>query len=339
MESRDGRWSGGDASSPDDGSRPSSRRKTLWLVHLAVTSGLLGWLLWRVDWRLMLSTLDRVEVPPFAFAGFAFSAIVALEMVRLRVVLTPLGLRWTELARLHVIGAFFGNFLPGQLGADLYKIVVLRPFDGNVARPLSLVLLLRAIGLAVLLATAVAGIPIYGPVLLAQGASLRPDFGLPILAAIGTTVIVVAMALRRRRARRVLAERTARFMSRAREALMAVTGSHIAMLVSLSILVLVARALVVYFLVVAVGSRLDFADAVWVVALATLITLVPISFAGWGLREGAVTLLLVQLTLAYEEAVVVALFGRAFILLLSGAGGIWLMFELAGGKKAPAANR
>ena len=282
----------------------------------------------------MASALDRIRVGAFGLALLSFLSIAALEMMRLRVVLTPFGLRWTQLVRLHVIGAFFGNFLPGQLGADLYKVVVLRPFDQSVARPLTLVLLLRAIGLAVLLAAVLLGLPIYGPALLQQGLSLRPGLGVPVLAAIGATAIVVTLALSRPRFRRVLAERAARFSSRAREASLALTGRNVAVLVGLSMLVLVARALVVYFLAAAVGSTLPLADAVFVVALATLITLVPISFAGWGLREGAVTLLLVQLALTYEEAVLVALTGRAFLLLLSAAGGIWLALELAFGKRA-----
>ncbi len=336
MEFLDGRRSDRAVRPSPDGSRPSGRRKAVLLVNLAVTAALLGCLLWRVDWVLMISALDRIQVAAVGFALSSFLAIAALETMRLRVVLTPFSLRWIELARLHVIGTFFGNFLPGQLGADLYKVVVLRPFDGSAARPLSLVLLLRAIGLAVLLAAVLAGIPFYGPALLQQSVSLRPDFGLTMLAAVGATIVALVAMLWRPRFRTMLAERGARFVSRAHQALRGVTGRNVAGLVGLSILVLMARALVVYFLAVAVGSVLDFADAMFVVALATMITLTPISFAGWGLREGAVTLLLVQLAMVYEEAVLIALTGRAFILLLSGAGGIWLVCELAFGKRAPA---
>ncbi len=338
MESHDRRSSDIDERSTLEGSR-SGRRRGVLLANLVVTASLLGWLLWRVDWLSLTSALARMRLDAASLALFSFGLIAVLEMMRLRVVLESFGLSWAELARMHVIGAFFGNFLPGQLGADVYKVVIMRPFDGGVARPLSLVLLLRAIGLIVLLAAALAGVLIYGPALVQRGAFLRPGFGLAVPAAIGATAIAVVLVLRYVLLSTALAEHATRFWSRARGALQMLTGRDLAGLIGLSILILVARAGVVYFLTVAVGAMLEFTDAVFVVALATLITLVPISFAGWGLREGAVTLLLVELAIAYEQAVLVALTGRAFILLLSGVGGLWLVFELVSGKRASRGSR
>lgn len=311
----------------------------LWRLGLAGkvlgAAVLLGLLLGRVDWGFMADSVRRLEIVPVALAGLSFLGIALLEVGRLHLVLGPFAPGARTLVRLHVIGAFFGNFLPGQLGADLYRVHVLGRLDRNVARPLALVVLLRLVGLAVLLAAALVSVPLRGQELtewlLAHATVSTVSWTAGLVAVLAVLALGAALlsSIWARRGSRAKA-----FLDQTREAFLSVTRGRMAGLVALSFLVLGARILVLDFLVAGVGANLVLVDTLMVVVLATLITLIPISFAGLGLREGVVTLLLVHLGVGYEDAVLVALLGRAFILLFSGAGGVWLIGETPTADKA-----
>lgn len=328
--------SDGDREDRNDGIGDGLRRSRLsgrWagsVLHLAVTVALLSWLLGRADWRSMIHAFR--DILP-AFVGWAllfFVSTVAVEIGRLKLVLSAYRLGWVGLMRLHVIGVFFGNFLPGQVGADLYRIFVLRQLDEDVDAPMTLILVLRAIGLAVLLLPVALCLGARGEAL-AERVGFRRDVAVPALT-VGVLVIGVVVLLVLRRRRSAWVPRVARFVGRARAALTAVPERRWAAVVVLSAAALLTRALVVESLVWSVGSSIPFRDAIFVVASAVLISVVPVSFAGWGVREGALTLLLVEMGETYEDALLVAIVSRAFIVSLSAVGGLGLIFGLGPGR-------
>jgi uncharacterized protein (TIRG00374 family) len=303
-------------------------RRLLLAGKLAVTIVLLLLVLQRVDWRLMASSIGQLDTVAVILALLSFMTIAALEVGRLRVALAPFDLSWLELTRLHIIGVFFGSFLPGQVGADIYKVVVLRPRDRGSARPLTLVLLLRLLGLTVLLFGAMLSLLLAGQVLWQRLHELPATWRL-------SPLLVIAVAAGMLAAAAVLLslpglrQRVSRFLRRYTDqildAVLAVTTGQVVVLVILSLLILGARMMVIWFLTTATGVSLSAGEALLVVTFATLITLIPISFAGLGLREGVVTFLLISLSVSYESAVLVALLGRGLILLLSALGGLWLV--------------
>lgn len=307
-----------------------TRQRLFVLAKVAAAVGLLLFLLWNADWALMTGALYRTREDYLLLALICFSGTALLEVGRLRVALAPYSLGWLQLARLHLLGAFFGSFLPGQLGADLYKASWLTALDRGVARPLTFVLLLRMHGLAVALAAALTCM------LLLQSELSQWSIGLGSLPHPDTVVLVSSIAalaaaaiLAHPSARSKFVNHSARFLHQAREAALSVTARQTSALLSLSVLTVGARALVLYCLARAVGESIGLEGAVLVVAFATLILLIPLSFGGLGLREGAVTFFLVQQAVPYEKAVLVALLGRALILLLSGLGGTWALYEAA----------
>ena len=64
-----------------------------------------------------------------------------------------------------------------------------------------------------------------------------------------------------------------------------------------------------------------------------------ISIAGLGVREGLVVFGLTSLAVSYEDAVLVAFLGRAFIILISIVGGAWLVVTAKPGAAAPSTDR
>ena len=288
-------------------------------AKLAVTLLLLALLLRRVDWSILRERFLDLHYGTVLLAFLCFLLIAAGEISRMKAVFSVFNLSWIELTRLHVIGSFFGSFLPGQLGADVYRVHFLGRLDSNPDRSLALVVFMRLVGFSMLLAAALLGLAFHGRELWPQ---LSPRVPGPLLTFVALISILGILTLSTFPRTRV---RLATFFRRSRQALTALTAAELLALFFLSLLVLAARMLTIDVLVRATGSSLVWTEALVVATLATLVTLIPISFAGFGLREGAVATLLVYFQVTYEDAVMVAALGRAFIVFWALAGGVWLL--------------
>jgi glycosyltransferase 2 family protein len=78
----------------------------------------------------------------------------------------------------------------------------------------------------------------------------------------------------------------------------------------------------VYFLFKAMGLPLSILDAMWMGSLVLLLQLLPITFAGLGVREGAYAYLFVIRNLPSEQGVLMGLLFFSQMLIFSGVGGI-----------------
>ncbi len=292
-----------------------------WLfAKLAVTVILLAWLLERLDWTSLGDHLHELRVGVVALAFVSFLLIGGGEVARMRAALSAFGLRWRQLLRLYLISTFVAAFLPGQLGSDLYQVHFLARIDRSPDRPLALIVLMRTIGLAVLGAAALLALALPG-----RDAWPRWRPALPGLLLVIVGVLLVATAasavLLHPRSR----ARLGTLLRRSRQALAALTPAELTALLLLSLVVLATRVLTLDLLLTAVGFPLRWRDATVVITLATLVTFIPISFAGLGLREGAVTALLVFFRVPFDEAALVAVLGRVFMVALALAGGACLL--------------
>jgi uncharacterized membrane protein YbhN (UPF0104 family) len=303
-------------------------------LRLTVTLILLSVLLARVDWQTMQVALRSLDIGLVGLAWCCFLGIAGLEVVRLRVVMAPASLPLRSLLRVHVAGAFFGNFLPGQVGADLYKALKLSAPSGSFASSASLILLLRVIGMVTLLLGAVAAAVPHWPMVVTWLEVAGPPavsdagFAWPVVAGaivLGLAGIAVLVCFSRGPVQTVARGTIRKLGVESWRAVRAVRPGQIAILFLLSAIILVLRVYVLDFLVLATGVELRFSEGLLVVSLATLLTLLPISFAGLGVREGLVVFGLTQLAVGYEGALLVAVLGRVFILVISLAGGIWLL--------------
>lgn len=308
-------------------------------LKLVVSAALLVLLSRRVDWGTMSRVSGDLEWFSIFVAMLAFALVACLEAARLRVVLSRFSLRWLDMFRLHFVGIFFGNFLPGELGGDVYKVAALRERFGGVTRLAALMVVLRLFGLAALLP--VAGVSSFllwstisewfSAVKFRSPPWLSSSGGWLVVAGIATCAVAALwLQLQRPKARKWLAAR----LRAAREELSMIRPAQAMVLFFLSLLVFFARAATLMFLAGAVGAKVSPAAGLWVVSAATLVALLPVSFAGLGVREGVIALMLARLSVEYEDALMVALLGRALILVMSVVGGGWLVAEFASQRAA-----
>jgi hypothetical protein len=105
---------------------------------------------------------------------------------------------------------------------------------------------------------------------------------------------------------------------------------------------LALQALVVWYFVAVAGALripLPVPAAFLMVPLCTLLQAVPVSFNGWGLREGLFALYFAQVGLPRESALAFSLTGAGLIILLSLSGAVvWMARGAPPSANAPAAS-
>ena len=289
--------------------RPVARRRTfrgfLVAAKILVSVALLAAVVAASDLGAVRALLVRLD------PGHALLAVVLLAGIALvsglrwclvgRAIGAPLPLR--DCVSLMLVGTFFTQVLPTSIGGDAVRILLAGRHGLPYGRAFSGVMLERASGLLALVLMVAGGT-------LWLGARIDPPLlrltllaSLPaLLAALGLLCSLDLLALPRPLAR--LARPFFALAADARRVMLAPMVSLV--LLSLSAVAQLLTVAAVFVLAHGLGLALDFAAALAVVPAIVLITFVPLSFAGWGLREGASAVMLAFVGIAAEQAVAVS---------------------------------
>ncbi|MDQ2868863.1 MAG: flippase-like domain-containing protein [Verrucomicrobiota bacterium] len=130
------------------------KKIALAIIQLAVTSAVLCYVFWDGDKReKMLVALRLADYRWIAVAVFAYIIVEAAAAVRWHVLLKVQDIRLSvpRVSGLFLIGMFFNQFLPGGTGGDIIKsYLLLKETPGKKAGALLAVLFDRLIGLVAL---------------------------------------------------------------------------------------------------------------------------------------------------------------------------------------------
>jgi len=315
-----------DVSARPGDAAPADRAGGRWLLRAAVTVVALGVLAIHVDRQKLLAELASLSLASIAAAALLImlQALVAAE--RWHYLNNALGITVARLAtlRIFMFSLLMGQVLPASIGADATRAFLIQRHSGSWKAALASVVLDRLIGLAVLAAIIVAGLPrlLTGW----QSASLAELVGASaviLLAGSAAAIMVMAWAIRLVQRWPAMA-RIAPIMEAAAATFTA--PSRMATLLALSVVNHGCSILTMYVLAKGLGANLALAAAVVFVPLILLASAVPISIAGWGVREGAALILLGQAGLSDAQALAVSVAYGAITLLPALIGGlIWLV--------------
>ena len=251
--------------------------------------------------------------------------IVLIQSERWRCVLGQLGVKlpYSGAVRLTLISYFFNQTLPSTVGGDAFRVwgTYRRGISFNDA--VSSVIVDCIIALVSLLILIAAGLPWLT-------ALLKSPFTFWIfcsLVAAGTIGIVFLL----------LSSRLDSLLSRWRlgRTLMSILDCARAvflnMRVTISVTVLsvfsyVITSFMVYILACSMLIELEFMHSLLLMPLIVLLTILPISIAGWGVREGAMIMLLGLVGMPSEQALALSIL-VGIVALISGLPGglIWLI--------------
>jgi len=300
---------------------PRTRRLLFWL-RLITGVGVLGLIFTRVD--LSAATIQRGPLLLEAIAGATGLLMLSQAVAALRwgIILDDDRLPWFYLMRLSLIGAFFGLFLPTSVGGDAVRAIATARSSPHSGRAIASVFIDRGFGVLATLVLAVIGFtldPSLG-ILTGNGVRWEPrlvSIGLP-LALASTAVLLLS---RSARARSVVYKGLGMFTELARSPRRMVKVLGLALL-SQSLIVLLW-----YTLSRGMNLALPGSMFLWAVPLVSLSALLPVTFAGLGVREGVWLVLLAGTAIPPANIVAFSLLYFGCSVLVGIIGGIWFVFS------------
>ncbi|MGC0396785.1 lysylphosphatidylglycerol synthase transmembrane domain-containing protein [Bradyrhizobium sp. USDA 241] len=302
------------------------RRILLSTAKIMISAALLYLALRKVDLSELFS---RFTVTSLFWIGVAIAVAflqIFVGVLRWRQISAVCGapLELSRAMRYNVIGSFFNQTLPSAIGGDAVRLwLVARAGAGWRAATYS-IFVDRAIGLIALAVLIVASLPwsytlITDPhgrsaLLLIDLVALAGGLGFLIFGVLKWPWLKTWWGTHHIHACAVIANRV--IFSRTRGSIVAI----------LSVLVHVLAVVIAWCVVRSIAAPVRFSDVFLLVPPVMLITMMPISIAGWGVREATMSLAFGFAGLAANEGVNVSLlFGAVYFIVGAVGGLVWIL--------------
>lgn len=295
------------------GANAEKRSRAGVLLRLALGLGITAYLIWRADVGQFVEAILNVD--PFWLA-LAFAAQIGAKFFwawRWSVLLDIFKIRasaWRLLKGIYV-GVFFSNFLPTSVGGDLYRAFWILDDKGNYTKSIFIVFMERFVGVVSLAYLALA--PFLLLISTRSGSGLWDGQAVMLLAVVALCLVIFALHPAVFDAvDRIVGRRVGWFAGIRRKTSRALHVWHGAGRRKWQVFIL---SLGVHFIGIAffyfLGRGMGLPMAAWhyliVVPLTVMVMVLPFSFNGLGLREGALVVLTGALATGVSPAQAIAL--------------------------------
>jgi uncharacterized membrane protein YbhN (UPF0104 family) len=303
------------------------RRILLSAIKILVSAALLYLALRKANFSDLASRLDLVSAAWLALAVALTFFQIFIGVLRWRIVSdacgAPLPLR--QAMRYNVIGSFFNQTLPSSIGGDAVRLwLVARSGAGWRAATYS-IFVDRAIGLVALAILIVASLPwsyrlisdSYGrsALTLLDLAALAAGAGFLVLGALPWAWLRQWWATHHIHACAVIANRVI------------FSKQNALPIAALSLLVHVLAVVIAWGVVQSIAAPVSFAQTFLLIPPVMLITMLPVSIAGWGVREATMALSFGYAGLVTNEGINVSLLFGAVSFIAGAIGGLVWIFS------------
>mgnify|MGYP000106106101 CR=1 FL=1 len=307
----------------------SARERKWWLIGAkgAVSALLLWSLLRRADLGQMLSALAGVRIELFLLALALYVGGQLLSALRWQVLTVPLGISiaYGRLVELYFLGMFFNFFLPTVIGGDVVKAYYLGRETRDAVRALASVFMDRNTGLGALLLVALVAAA-FGRLHWADRPLIVPLVGGMLLYLLLNLALFADVSYRslRRLCAAVRAAPLVGLVDRAHAALGAYRSAPSALgkAVALSLFFHLMLIGLNYANARALGLTLDVLPFCIFIPLVSLLSMLPITMYGLGVREYAFVLFFSSVGVTREASVLLALLWFLVTLLASLPGAV-----------------
>lgn len=306
---------------------PMSKKWLLLVPKIAISAALIVFVLSKVDLASAKARVLQVAPEMLAAAALVFLLQYAVCGFRWRAVLVPLGARvpYPRLLRLFYIGNFFHQTLPASVGGDAVRTYLVYRDGVGLRTAISATMLERLATVAALLLVVALVQPLFlGRIGDTAGAWIAPAVAGGVALVVGGVAFValldrVPQAFRRGRIMAALAglatdTRTVFFSPRFAFGAVGWAAAGHANL-----------ALAVFVLARGLNLDVGLVDCVVLFLPALLISALPISVAGWGVREGSMVYTFGLIGVPAADALVLSvLYGLVTLILALPGGLVWL---------------
>jgi uncharacterized protein (TIRG00374 family) len=284
------------------------RRIGIQIFKIFISGFLIVLLLRRYSFERILTEIRSANILWLSFAFILFIASHFLGSFQWQILLKKEGihLSWKQTLSFYFIGLFFNNFLPSSLGGDFFRMADTARVSKNGTGAVSTVFLDRFMGLLVLSGLAVITLPV-----MVFTGHLPSSFYLPLCIFIFGWFIVILFLFNKKFAKPFaeLFKRISppRLGVKAREVYRKVyqfgrSKKLFLYIVSLSVVIQSARIVTHFLLSRSVGIQISPLPFFLIIPIIAVVSSVPISVGGVGVREQAAVILFPSVGLAAISA-------------------------------------
>ena len=299
------------------------RQLVLIALKLTVSAALLYFAISRLNLASLGDRLNHMELGWVAAALALALLQTGVSAIRWREVALACGaaLAPRQALRFNLIASFFNQGLPSTVGGDAARIWLLARTGAGWWKATCSVLLDRFIG--VLALTTLVAVSLYWSFGLIQNPVGRSTLAVIGLGGLLAGAAFLALGRWRWLARWTLTKRLAEMAVLARTMLFSANSGP--RIVVLSLLIQFMTVLIAWSLARSVAAQFELAQSFLLILPVMLIATVPISIAGWGVRESALVLAFSYAGLAEVDGLIVSVLLGGVMLAVGVVGGIvWL---------------
>lgn len=305
------------------------KRVLPWLLKGGISIGLIAWVLSKVDMSSAWAKAMAMDGRMVLLALVLMLVQVGLGVVRWGLVLRALDavFRWASTATVYYIGVFFSIVLPGAVGGDAVRMWFSRRAGLSLATAVNSVVLERAMTVFALVLL----VCLTQPLLIVRIPDMPGTWVFPLLLAVCVIGILVLASLDKLPVslhRWKLVRGAVQLAGDTRKLFF-----HPAWSLGTLMMALIAHinlSLAVYVLAVGLNLDVHVLDTLVLVPPVILIMTLPISIAGWGVRETAMVTAFGFVGVDGDSAIVLSIIFGIVTMATALPGG--LVFLLAGGK-------
>lgn len=283
-------------------------------IRLLISVGLLTWLAWQTDWRKIGKGFSQLRLELWVLALGLLTLTQIVSSFRWQVLARPLGFNrpTRQMIGFYFIGMYFNLLLPTSVGGDVVRAWYLDGGSGKKLNAFFSVFLDRLCGLWVLLVLACLGV-LLSPLPL-PGWITGTVWGCALCGLLGTLSLPLMGKYHARATGK---------LQRILQALQALPSlNFLVWPILLSVVVQVANVFLVWVLGEAIGAPVP-ASYYWIlVPMVSLLTMLPISVGGAGVREVTTALMLAPLGVSEGIGLTLAILWFAVTAAASLLGGL-----------------
>lgn len=295
-------------------------------ARILVSAGLLYFAFRGINFAAIQSRLSQISVGWLMLAALATAFQIFLGALRWREISAKCAaaLETGQAFRYNLIGAFFNQTLPSTIGGDAMRLWLVKQTGAGWRAATYSVLVDRAIGLIALAVIVVTSLPwsyeLIGnqrgrlALLLIDVAAISAGLGFLVLGRLPWAWLKTFWPLRHIHACSVVANQV--LFNRN-------SGPKVAVL---SLLIHVMAVVIAWCAVRSIAASAGFDQLFLLIPPIMLITMLPISIAGWGVREATMMVAFGYAGLAQTDGTVVSLlFGASFFVVGAIGGLVWIL--------------
>jgi hypothetical protein len=306
--------------------RTEMRRFLALATKIAVSAALLYLAFARVDLSTIGVRLQQANIFWLIALLLALAAQIVLAALRWRQIALQCGAQFSirSALRYMLIASFFNQTLPSTIGGDAARIWLVSRAGAGWKTAAYSVVVDRVIGLAVLVAIVIVCMPWLLDL-------VRDPLGrASVLLVNGLAIVATAAFLILGRVRWAWLDRwwlTRHVAGTAALAFEVVSNWRIAnVVVGISVVIHLLTIAAIWSAARSIAAPLEFWQALLLVPPVVLVSTVPISIAGWGVREGAMMTVFSYAGLLNADGLIVSILYGAGLFAVGAAGGlVWIL--------------